>query len=57
MMMDVREFTNVVLEDFKARYPKRFDGSEDSEFTEDLARMMALIAAIAIDRYDRENRR
>lgn len=35
-------------------YPERFNGSEDSVFTEDLARMMAMVAALAIEKYDRE---
>lgn len=35
-------------------YPERFNGSEDSVFSEDLARMMAMVAALAIEKYDRE---
>ena len=37
-MIDVRQFTREVTEAFVARYPERFNGSEDSVFTEDLAR-------------------
>lgn len=53
-MIDVRQFTREVTEAFVARYPERFNGSEDSVFTEDLARMMAMVAALAIEKYDRE---
>ncbi len=53
-MIDVRQFTRKVTEAFVARYPERFNGSEDSVFTEDLARMMAMVAALAIEKYDRE---
>lgn len=54
IMIDVRQFTREVTEAFVARYPERFNGSEDSVFTEDLARMMAMVAALAIEKYDRE---
>lgn len=54
-MIDVKLFTREVTEEFKTRYTKHFDGNEDSTFTEDLARMMALIAALAIEKYDREH--
>ena len=53
-MIDVRQFTREVTEAFVARYPERFNGSEDSVFSEDLARMMAMVAALAIEKYDRE---
>lgn len=53
-MIDVRQFTREVTEAFVARYPERFNGSEASVFTEDLARMMAMVAALAIEKYDRE---
>ena len=39
-MIDVRQFTREVTEAFVARYPERFNGSEDSVFSEDLARMI-----------------
>ena len=53
-MIDVRAFAYEVVEAFKARYSVHFDGSEDAEFSEDLARMIAIIAAIAVEKYDRE---
>lgn len=56
-MIDVRSFTREVTEDFKARYAEHFDGNEDADFTEGLVRMMALVAALAIERYERENQR
>lgn len=54
-MIDVRAFSHEVIEAFKARYSAHFDGNENAEFTEDLARMIAIIAAIAIEKYDREH--
>mgnify|MGYP001517037589 FL=1 len=56
-MIDVRSFTKDVTEAFKSRYAEHFDGNEDADFTEGLVRMMALVAALAIEKYERENQR
>lgn len=56
-MIDVRSFTKDVTEEFKSRFADYFDGSEDAVFTEGLARMMALVAALAIEKYEKENQR
>ena len=56
-VIDVRSFTKDVTEAFKSRYAEHFDGNEDADFTEGLVRMMALVAALAIEKYERENQR
>lgn len=56
-VIDVRSFTKDVTEEFKSRFADYFDGSEDAVFTEGLARMMALVAALAIEKYEKEHQR
>ena len=53
-MIDVSSFTRELTKAFKERYAEHFTDNENAEFTEDLVRMMSMVAALAIEKYDRD---
>lgn len=51
-MIDVQKFSKEVVEEVKAQFPNQF--SEDSELVSSLVTTIALVAATAIAKYERE---
>lgn len=52
MMIDVKKFSREVVEDVKGRFPALFP--EDNELNSQVVSLVATVAAIAIEKYDRE---
>lgn len=51
-MIDVQKFSGEIQEEVKGRFPQYFE--EDADFTSKLTAIIAVVAAIAIEKYDRE---
>lgn len=51
-MIDVQKFSNEIQEEVRSRFPKYFE--ENSDLTSKLTTIIAVVAAIAIEKYDRE---
>ena len=51
-MIDVQRFTHEIVAEVRGKYPKHF--SEDGELVSQLISTMALVAAIAIEKYERD---
>ena len=55
MVIDVRKFSREVTADVKSRFPELFP--EDNEWNARLVQLIATVAAIAIEKYEKENPR
>lgn len=55
MVIDVRKFSREVTEDVKSRFPELFP--EDNEWNSRLIQLIATVAAIALEKYEKENPR
>ena len=53
-MIDVQKFSKEVVDEVKARFPERF--SEDAEIASSLLSLIAVVAATAIAKYEKERR-
>lgn len=51
-MVDVKKFSSELQEEVKGKFPQYFE--EAAEFTSKLTAIIAVVAAIAIEKYDRE---
>lgn len=51
-MIDVQKFSKEVVDEVKARFPERF--SEDAEIASSLLSLIAVVAATAIAKYEKE---
>lgn len=54
-MIDVQKFAGEVVDEMKRRFPSSFP--EDSELNGQIVSIIAVVAAIAIEKYERENLR
>lgn len=52
LMIDVQRFTREIVAEVKEKYPEHF--SENGELVSQLISTMAFVAAIAIEKYERE---
>lgn len=53
-MVDVQKFSKEVVDEVKAQFPERF--AEDGEIASKLLSLIAVVAATAIAKYERESR-
>ena len=51
-VIDVQKFSKEVVDEVKARFPERF--SEDAEIASSLLSLIAVVAATAIAKYEKE---
>lgn len=51
-VIDVQKFSKEVVDEVKARFPDRF--SEDAEIASNLLSLIAVVAATAIAKYEKE---
>lgn len=51
-VIDVQKFSKEVVDEVKARFPERF--SEDAEIASNLLSLIAVVAATAIAKYEKE---
>lgn len=51
-MIDVQKFSGEVIEEMKRRFPSLT--SEDGELSSQIVSLIATVAAIAVEKYDRE---